>query len=140
MRKRTDAATWFVQYLKLFIADKLYKQQASNTMALKHFSSGEVISARPLGVDLHTCTTHTLLKATQLELIRIVLLAGKEMPEHKAPGEITAQCIEGCVEFRVLGKVLTLKTGDLVHLQGNELHALKAIEDSSLLLTIRLHT
>lgn len=109
-------------------------------MALKHSSSGAVTSVRPLGVDLQSSITHTILKAAQLEVIRIVLLAGKEMREHRVPGEITVQCIEGSVEFHALGKALSLQTGDLVHLQGNELHALKANEDSSILLTIRLHT
>ncbi len=107
-------------------------------MALQHSESGTIIGVRPLGADLQSTTTHTLLKAAQLELIRIVLLAGKEMREHKVPGEITVQCIEGCIEFRALGENLTLKSGDLVHLQGNQLHALKAIEDSSVLLTIKL--
>jgi quercetin dioxygenase-like cupin family protein len=107
-------------------------------MALQHSASGDIISVRPLGADLQSTTTHTILKAAQLELIRIVLLAGKEMREHKVSGEITAQCIEGCLEFRALGESLTLRPGDLVHLQGNELHALKAIEDSSVLLTIKL--
>ncbi len=107
-------------------------------MAIEHAASGSVTSMRPLGADLRSTSTHTILKAEQLELIRIVLLAGKEMREHKVPGEITLQCIEGCVELRALEKTLTLKTGDLVHLQGNGLHALAAIEDSSMLLTIRL--
>jgi quercetin dioxygenase-like cupin family protein len=109
-------------------------------MALTHFASGSIISVLPLGTKLHTTLTHTILKAPQLELIRIVLPAGKDMHEHKAPGEITVQCIEGCFEFRALTRVLTLAPGDLVHLQGNVLHALKAIEDSSILLTIRLNT
>jgi quercetin dioxygenase-like cupin family protein len=109
-------------------------------MALKHSASGAVTSVRPLGADLANATTSTILKAAQLELIRIVLLAGKEMREHKVPGEITVQCIEGCIEFRALGKTLTLQPGDLVHLHGNELHGLKAVEDSSILLTINLQT
>ena len=107
-------------------------------MALKHSSSGAVTSIRPLGVDLQSSITHTILKAAQLEVIRIVLLAGKEMREHRVPGEITVQCIEGFVEFRALEKTLLLKAGDLVHLESNEVHALKAIESSSILLTIRL--
>ncbi len=107
-------------------------------MALQHSPSGAITSVRPLGVDLLGTLTHTILKAKQLELIRIVLLAGKEMREHKVSGEITVQCIEGFVEFRALEKTLLLKAGDLVHLESNEVHALKAIESSSILLTIRL--
>lgn len=107
-------------------------------MALTHSLSGDITSVLPLGAKLQTSLTHTILKAPQLELIRIVLLAGKEMHEHKVPGEITVQCIEGHVDFRALEKVLTLAPGDLVHLPSSELHSLKAIDDSSVLLTIRL--
>ncbi len=35
----------------------------------------------------------------QLELVRIVLRAGGDLPEHAAPGEITLQGIEGCFEL-----------------------------------------
>lgn len=108
-------------------------------MALTHAESGGITSVLALGPMLHTTVTHTILKAPQLELIRVVLLAGKEMREHKVLGEITVQCIEGRVELRALAKVLTLVPGDLVHLHGDVLHALKAIEDSSILLTIRLN-
>ena len=109
-------------------------------MALEHAASGAITSVRPLAAELSSASTHTILKAAQLELIRIVLPAGKKMREHKVPGEITMQCIEGCVELRALGKTLMLKPGDLVHLQGNELHALRALEDSSILLTIKLQS
>lgn len=108
-------------------------------MALTHFASSSIISLRPLGAGLTSTVTSTILKAPQLELIRIVLLAGKEMREHKVSGEITVQCIEGRIELRSLQTVLLLKPWDLVHLQGGIPHALKALEDASALLTIRLN-
>jgi quercetin dioxygenase-like cupin family protein len=73
-----------------------------------------------------------------LELIRLVLPAGKEIPSHKAPGEITVQCLEGRVEFTCHGKVQSLTPGVLLYLAAGEPHALKAVEASSVLVTLLL--
>ena len=42
---------------------------------------------------------------------RIVLLAGSELREHSAPGEITVQCLEGVIEFETPGRVQKLQAG-----------------------------
>ena len=64
--------------------------------------------------------------------------AGKSMREHHTPGEATVQCIEGTVEFKAGDTTHLLRAGDLVHLQPRALHALTAVEDASLLVTICL--
>jgi quercetin dioxygenase-like cupin family protein len=66
------------------------------------------------------------------------LPAGKALREHRAPGEITVQCIEGRIEFQTSAGVHWLEPGDLIHLRRNEPHALRAAADSSALLTICL--
>lgn len=78
------------------------------------------------------------MKTGDLELIRLVLSAGKVIPPHKAPGEITVQCVEGRVAFTANGKTQELTVGQLLHLAAGEPHALKGIEDSSLLVTLIL--
>jgi quercetin dioxygenase-like cupin family protein len=107
-------------------------------MAQLHSHSDTVVSVRPLGAALADAKTTAILKAPQLELVRIVLHAGKELKEHKAPGEITVQCLEGSLEFRTPQATHLLSAGDLIHLRAGELHALKALKDTSALLTIRL--
>ncbi len=107
-------------------------------MAQTHARSGQVVSVLPLGDQLGSAKTTALLKAEQLEVIRVVLLAGKEMREHKTPGEITVQCIEGRIEFRTPDAVQVLAPGDFLHLVREEPHSLRAITDASALLTIRL--
>lgn len=107
-------------------------------MAQPHVPSGEVVSVRPLGTQLAGARTQALLKAEQLEVVRIVLLAGTTMREHQTPGEITVQCIEGRIAFTTRAGAQTLSAGDFVHLRGNEPHALHALEDASALLTICL--
>ena len=107
-------------------------------MALTHTPSGQVVSVLPLGDRLAQATSSAILKAGQLEVMRVVLPAGKSMREHQTPGEITVQCLEGTVEFQSAGTTHLLRAGDLLHLQARAPHALSAIHDSSLLLTICL--
>jgi quercetin dioxygenase-like cupin family protein len=107
-------------------------------MAQPHVPSGEVVSVRPLGEALAQARTRALLKAEQLEVVRIVLPAGTTMREHQTPGEITVQCIEGRMEFTTPAGVQTMAAGDFIHLRGGEPHALHALEDTSALVTICL--
>jgi quercetin dioxygenase-like cupin family protein len=66
----------------------------------------------------------------------MVLLAGKVLPEHKAPGEIMVQCLEGDVTFTTMGSAKRLLAGDMLYLAAGDTHAVKAVNDSSFLLTI----
>ena len=105
-------------------------------MALPHARSGQVVSILPLGSQLGDSSTSAILKATQLEVIRVVLPAGQALRQHDTPGEITLQCLEGAVELQASGTTYLLRAGDFVHLQAGAPHALQALEDTSLLLTI----
>ena len=105
-------------------------------MAQTHTQSGQVVSVLPLGDRLSSSRTTAIIKADQLEVVRIVLAAGKQLREHSAPGEITVQCIEGRIEFRIPEARHVLEAGDFIHLRRNEPHALEAIVDSSALLTL----
>jgi quercetin dioxygenase-like cupin family protein len=107
-------------------------------MAITHAKPGEVLDVRPLGPALATAQTKTLVRAAQLEVIRLVVPAGKAIDEHKAKGEITVQCLEGRVAFTALGKTQKLEAGKLLYLPTGEPHTVKGIEDASLLLTILL--
>lgn len=105
-------------------------------MAQVHARSGQVVSVLPFGDRFNDVRTTAIIKADQLEVVRIVLLAGKGLPEHSAPGEITVQCIEGRIAFQTPEALHMLEAGDFVHLRRNEPHALSAIVDSSALLTL----
>ena len=106
-------------------------------MSIQHAKPGEVIQL-PLGSALCSSKTMNLAKTGDLELIRLVMPAGKEIPTHKAPGEITVQCLEGRVAFTAEGKTQELTAGQLLYLTAGEPHAVKGIEDSSLLVTLLL--
>lgn len=89
----------------------------------------------PIGGAVGTATSATLLKSAGIELIRLVLPAGKEIPPHRAPGEITVQCVEGHISLEHDGHAMELHAGDLLYLCPQELHSLKGIADSSVLVT-----
>ena len=105
-------------------------------MATAHSDPGTTIDIRPLGEKIPSYKTHTLFKTELMEAIRLVLPAGKRIPEHKAPGEITVQCLEGRVKFEIGEVSHEMSAGDLLYLEAAKPHAVEAIEDSSVLVTI----
>lgn len=105
-------------------------------MALHHAAPGEIIDVSPLGDALTEAITATLLRSEHLQVFRLVLPKGEEFSDHKVPGEITVQCLEGAVEFTSPGQAQTLRAGQLLYLDGGEPHALTATEDASLLVTV----
>ena len=108
-------------------------------MAILHAQSGEVVDVRPLGVSIADSKTTALIKTQHFEVLRMVILASKEIAEHKAKGDIIVQCLEGHITFSTKEKNLELRAGHMLYLKTGEPHSLKAIEDSSLLLTMLLH-
>jgi quercetin dioxygenase-like cupin family protein len=108
-------------------------------MALPHASSGQVITIQAAaGESLSQFASIALAKTDRQELIRIVLPAGKALPEHSVKGEITLQCLQGEVAFDAHGRTAILRTGEMLFLQGGAPHGLRANVDSLLLLTILL--
>ena len=108
-------------------------------MAIPHAKPGEVIDIRPLGAGLSGHVTTTLIKTAALEALRLVIPAGTEIARHQVPGEITVQCLEGEIVFDAGGTDRQLAAGDLLFLAGGTPHALRAVRDSSALVTILLH-
>ena len=107
-------------------------------MAIAHANPGQPIDVRPLGPALPTARTLALFKSGELEVIRLILLAGKSVPPHKVPGEITIQCLEGRFEVTAEGQARILQAGQLLYLPGGILYSLLGIEDASGLITIVL--
>ena len=107
-------------------------------MAVPHARPGEAVDVRPLGAALAATQTATLVRGERVEVIRLVVPAGKEIGEHRAKGEIVVQCLEGRVAFTALGTTQTLDAGKLIYLPTGEPHAVKGVENASLLLTVLL--
>jgi len=109
-------------------------------MAIPHARPGQAIDVQPLGSRLAQEKTVALFKSEDLEVMRLVLVAGKSLPPHKVPGEITVQCIEGAIEVTAENQSHVLRPGQLLYLAGGVTHGVTAIQDSSALVTVALRT
>lgn len=104
-------------------------------MALEHANPGEVVSLRPLGSGLGAARTTALVKTDRFEAVRLVLPKGASIAPHHVQSYFTLQCLEGRVLLDA-GDELHLAAGDWIYLERGAEHSVRAIEDSSLLLTI----
>jgi quercetin dioxygenase-like cupin family protein len=107
-------------------------------MAIPHANSGQPIDIQPLGPGLPNARTVALFKTAELEVMRLVLPAGRSLPPHRVPGEITIQCIEGKIEVTANELPQVIHAGQLLYLSGGVLHSLLGLEDASALVTIVL--
>jgi len=92
----------------------------------------------PLNAGLASEKTAALFKSRDLEVMRLVLPAGRSLPPHSVPGEITIQCLEGTLNIELDDKTSTLKGGEVMFLAGGATHAVRALSDASALVTIAL--
>ena len=107
-------------------------------MAIPHALPAQAIDVQPFGPRLADEKSVALFKSDDLEVIRMVLPAGKRMPSHKVAGGVVLHCLEGRLQIDVDSRQHALAAGQLLHLPGNVAHAVSALEDSSALLTIAL--
>lgn len=105
-------------------------------MAQPHAKPGKIVDLRPLGPKLHDAKTTALIKEEYFEAVRLIVHAGTDIPPHKVAGNIMLHCLEGEIVLGLGASEVILKSGDWLYLKGGELHSLKGIFDSSLLLTI----
>lgn len=105
-------------------------------MSAKHAAAGDVLTLVPQGDELRS---GTLIRETHAEVFRLVMKQGKHLAEHSAAGAITVQCLSGRVDMVALGKTQAMPAGTLIHLAEREPHAVTAIEDSVLLVSMWLH-
>jgi len=104
-------------------------------MSMPQAMPGEVIDVRPRGTAPAGIQLITLVKTATLEVRRLVLPKGREIPTHQAPGEITVHCLEGRVAFTAGGTTRALEAGQMLFLDAGDPHSIVGLEDSSLLVT-----
>ncbi|WP_454733467.1 MULTISPECIES: cupin domain-containing protein [Cupriavidus] len=108
-------------------------------MAQHHAAPGEIVKLRPQGAALRQTQNLTLVRAPDLQVMRLVLLAGKSLPAHSVPGALTVHCLEGAIEMEAHGSTQRMEAGDLMFVAAGAPHALRGIEDASLLVTLLHH-
>ncbi|QAA82985.1 cupin domain-containing protein [Aequorivita sp. H23M31] len=81
-------------------------------------------------------TIQVLMETDAGKEIRIAFKEGQVMKEHKTPFPIVVEIFEGSIEFGVNGETHQLKKGDLIGLEGGVPHDLKAVETSTVRLSL----
>jgi quercetin dioxygenase-like cupin family protein len=61
---------------------------------------------------------------------------GQGLSEHTAPFDALVQVLDGEVEIRISGNPFHLKQGEIIIMPANEPHALKAVNNFKMLLTM----
>jgi quercetin dioxygenase-like cupin family protein len=109
-------------------------------MAIPHTLPGQPVDiAAPFATSALSATA--LFKSRDLEVMRLLIPAGKGLPPHRVPGEITVQCVSGQIEIGLDdGGSSQLAPGQLLYLTGDAIHSVLAITDACALVTIALHT
>ncbi len=79
---------------------------------------------------------NVLLETENTKEIRITFRKGQKMKNHQTPFPIIVEIFEGEIDFDVRGETCHLQKGDLVALEGNVRHNLKAKADSIVRLTL----
>lgn len=103
-------------------------------MALHHAEPGEKVRLQSFA-STSDARTFALVKTDAFEVVQLVLRAGETIARHSVAGYATVQCLEGSI-FLETTEQMRLSAGDWLYLDRAEAHAVSALEDSSLLVTI----
>jgi quercetin dioxygenase-like cupin family protein len=95
----------------------------------------EVINVHTPGPAASDGAPSLLVKTEDLEIRRLSLSKGREIPPHHARGEITVHCLAGRIAFTAGGTTHEMGTGQLIVLAAGEPHSLVGLEDSTVLVT-----
>ena len=80
--------------------------------------------------------SRTVLRTPGTRVVLFGFAAGQELSEHMSTSHALIQILSGECEFALAGQPRTLKAGDLLYMPPNLPHAVKATEESSMLLTL----
>ena len=104
-------------------------------MSVPQTRISEVIDVRTGGTASPGAPSSTLAKTETLEIRRLTLPKGREIPTHHARGEITVHCLEGRIAFTADGTTRELGAGQMLVLAAGEPHSVAGLEDSAVLVT-----
>jgi quercetin dioxygenase-like cupin family protein len=107
-------------------------------MALPHAKHLDVINVAPLGDQLNGTVSTSLIKTETIQLLHMVLAPHQEQPMHHVDEECTIHCLEGLVDLVMGAGVRQLRPGNVIVLPARQQHALKARQQSAVLVTLLL--
>ena len=77
-----------------------------------------------------------IIKDKKLNVTLFCMAKNTDISEHTSTKSGTVYVIEGNGIFNLQGKEIEMKPGVLIHMKENAIHSLKAIENTSFLLTL----
>lgn len=80
--------------------------------------------------------SRTVLDADLLRVTLFSFAAGQSLTAHATPARALVQVLSGACEFDLAGKCTKLKSGDIVHMPPGTMHAVRATEAFTMLLTL----
>ena len=83
-----------------------------------------------------TIVSKSLLKSGGGNITVFAFGKGQELSEHSTPHSAMIQCLEGELEFTLNGDSAILKPGDSIIMEPKAPHAVKAVSDFKMLLTL----
>ena len=89
--------------------------------------------------DATRVKTKVLLETSFSKEIQILMSVGQVMKEHQTPYPILIHLLEGNIDLGVQGKIISMKVGDIIALEGDIPHDLTAKENAIIRLTLSKH-
>lgn len=77
-----------------------------------------------------------VLRTREMEVLRLHLARGSNIPTHESQGQMIILCVQGRVRVNAQGQSYELNSGQLLYLLVHEPFDLFGLEESSLLLTV----
>lgn len=105
-------------------------------MALHHAQSGEVINVLSYS-ELPEVQSQAIVSTPDLEVMRLCMPEGKQVPPHAVAGPITLMCLKGQIEVQAHGTWHTMQVNDHLYLDGHVEHALRALSAAVVLVNIQ---
>lgn len=93
----------------------------------------------PIEFDEQRIKTKVIVETSFSKEIRIAMLAGQQMKEHKTPYPIIIDVLEGEIDLGVNGQTHCMKSNDIISLEGNIPHDLTAKQDTVIRLSLSKH-
>ena len=89
--------------------------------------------------DATRVKTKVLIETSFSKEIQILMSVGQVMKEHQTPFPILIHLLDGNIELGVQGKIISMKVGDIIALEGDIPHDLTAKENAIIRLTLSKH-
>ena len=99
------------------------KSEILNITGLAEYQTGSVVSRQ-------------LTKAEGGNVTFFAFDEGQELSEHTAPFDALVHVLDGEVEIKISGKPSLLKAGEAIIMPANQPHAVKAVKEFKMVLTM----